>query len=138
MDVSWLRVSISVLQLLPGYSYLSQDLLGYVSIAGGYLVNCICGARLLVYRWCVAPQWWGAADAEIKSHLLRTQSSNVLPATLTARDFFLAYFYLSSPFIYIFFQNLSLFFLYWLWLAHGSCVGPQNKIGHHARGRFPC
>ena len=51
-----------------------------------------------------APQW-GAADAEIKVHLVRTQSLNVLPlkpgvgqyiamyATLTARDFFLAYFY---------------------------------------------
>ena len=51
----------------------------------------------------VSPQW-GAADAEIKSHLVRTQSLNVLPlkpgvsqyiaihATLAARDFFLAYF----------------------------------------------
>ena len=109
-----MRVSISVLQALPGYSYLSQDLLGYVSIAGGYLVNCICGARLLVYRWCVAPQWWGAADAEIKSHLLRIQSLKVLPlkpgvgqyiaidATLAVRDFFLAYFYPSGPFPCIF------------------------------------
>ena len=44
---------------------------------------------------------WGAADAEIEVHLMRTQSSNVLPlkpgvgqyvaihVTLTARDFFL-------------------------------------------------
>ena len=37
-----------------------------------------------------------------------------------------------------FFQNLSLFLLCWLWLAHGSCVGPQNKIGHSAGCRFPC
>ena len=37
-----------------------------------------------------------------------------------------------------FFQNLSWLFLYWLWLTHGSCVGPQKKIGHPARGRFPC
>ena len=27
-----------------------------------------------------------------------------------------------------FFQNLTRFFLCWLWLTHGSCVGPQNKI----------
>ena len=51
---------------------------------------------------------------KLKSHLLRTQSLNVLPlkpgvgqyiaihATLTARDFFLAYFYPSSPFTCIF------------------------------------
>ena len=37
-----------------------------------------------------------------------------------------------------FVQNLSRFFLCWLWLTHGSCVGPQNKIGHLAGGRFPC
>ena len=51
---------------------------------------------------------------KLKSHLVRTQSLNVLPlkpgvgqyiaihATLTARDFFLAYFYLSGPFTCIF------------------------------------
>ena len=51
---------------------------------------------------------------KLKSHLVRTQSLKVLPlkpgvgqyiaihATLTARDFFLAYFYPSGPFIYIF------------------------------------
>ena len=51
---------------------------------------------------------------KLKSHLLRTQSLSVLPlkpgvgqfvaihATLTARDFFLAYFYLSGPFTCIF------------------------------------
>ena len=72
---------------------------------------------------------------KLKSHLVRTQSLNVLPlkpgvdqyiaihATLTARDFFLAY----SP---AFFQNLSWFLLCWRGLTHGSCVGPQNKLGH--------
>ena len=62
----------------------------------------------------VASPQWGAADAELKSHLLRTQSLNVLPlkpvvgqyiaihATLTARDFFLANFYPAGPFICIF------------------------------------
>ena len=51
---------------------------------------------------------------KLKPHLVRTQSWNVLPlkpgvgqyiaihATLTARDFFLAYFYPSGPFTYIF------------------------------------
>ena len=51
---------------------------------------------------------------KLKSHLVRTQSLNVLPfkpgvgqyiamhATLTARDFFLAYFYTSGPFTCIF------------------------------------
>ena len=76
---------------------------------------------------------------KLKSHLVRTQSLNVLPlkprvgqyiaihATLTTRDFFFAYFYPSGPFICIFFQNLSRFLLCWLWLTHGSCVGPQKK-----------
>ena len=87
---------------------------------------------------------------KLNSHLVRTQSLNVLPwkpevgqyiamhATLTARDFFLAYFYPSGPFTCIFFQNLSRFLLCRLWLIHGSCVGPPNKIGHLAGCRFPC
>ena len=70
---------------------------------------------------------------------MKTQSLNVLPlkpgvgqyiaihATLTARDVFLAYFYSSGIHLH-FFQNLSLFILCWLWLTHGSCVGPQNTI----------
>ena len=87
---------------------------------------------------------------KLKSHLVRTQSLNVLPlkpgvsqyiaihATLTARDFFLAYFYTSGPFTCIFSKTSPDFFLCWLWLTHGSCVGPQNKIGHPAGCRFPC
>ena len=51
---------------------------------------------------------------KLKSNLVRTQSLNVLPlkpgvgqhiaihATLTARDFFLAYLYISGPFTCIF------------------------------------
>ena len=87
---------------------------------------------------------------KLRSHLVRTQSLNVLPlkprvgqciaihATLTANDFLLAYFYLSGPFTCIFFLNLSRCFLCWLWLKHGSCVGPKNKLGHPAGCRFPC
>ena len=87
---------------------------------------------------------------KLKSHLVRTQSLNVLPlkpgvgqniaihATLTARDFFLAYFYTSGPFTCIFSKTSPDFPLCWLWLTHGSCVGPQNKIGHPAGCRFLC
>ena len=87
---------------------------------------------------------------KLKSHLVRTQRLNVLPlkpgigqyiaerATLTARDFFLSYFYPSGPFTYIFSKISPDFSLCWLWLTHGSCVGPQNKIGHPAGCRFPC
>ena len=85
----------------------------------------------------------------LKSHLVRTQSLNVLPlkpgvgqhiaiyATLTARDFFLAYFHPSDPHLH-FFKNPFKFFLCWLWLTHGSCASPQNKIGHPVECRFPC
>ena len=87
---------------------------------------------------------------KLKSHLLRTQSSHVLPlkpgvgqyitihATLTARDFFRAYFYPFGPVTCICFQNLSRFFLALAVANTGSCVGPQNKIDHPAGCRFPC
>ena len=87
---------------------------------------------------------------KLKSHLVRTQSLHVLPlkpgvgqyiaihATLTARDFFLAYFYTSDPITCIFSKASPEFSLCWLWLAHGSCVGSQNKMGHPAGCRFPC
>ena len=87
---------------------------------------------------------------KLKSHLMRTQGLKVLPlkpevgqyiamhATLTTRDFFLANFYPSSPFTCIFFQNLSQVFLVLAVANTGSCVGPQNKIGHLAGCRFPC
>ena len=61
---------------------------------------------------------------KLKSHPVGTQSLNVLPlkpevgqyivmhATLTARDFVLAYFYPSGPFTYIFFPKpLPIFFV---------------------------
>ena len=69
----------------------------------------------------LTPQW-GAADEEIKVPSGENTELNVLPlkpgvgqyiaihATLTARDFFLAYFYTSSQFTCIFFQILSRFF----------------------------
>ena len=87
---------------------------------------------------------------KLKSHLMRTQNLKVLHwkpgvgqyitmhATFTARDFFLANFYHSDPFTFIFFQNLSKFFPLLAVANTGSCVGPQNKIGHPAGCRFPC
>ena len=99
---------------------------------------------------CGSPQW-GAADAEIKvpsgenTELKRSPckawSSQYIAihATLTARDFFLSCLFLHFRSIHLpFFQNLSRFFLCWLRLTHGSCVSPQNKIGHSAGCRFPC
>ena len=99
---------------------------------------------------CLEPRSGELRMQKLKSHLVRTQSLNVLPfkpgvgqyiaihATLTARDFFLAYFYTSSPFTCIFSKTSPDFSLCWLWLTHGSCVGPQNKLGQPAGCRFPC
>ena len=78
---------------------------------------------------------------KIKSHLVGTQSLNVLPlkpgvgqciaihTTLTARDFFLAYFYTSGPFTCIFSKTSPDF----------SCVGcGQNfKKGSPCRMQVP-
>ena len=83
-------------------------------------------------------------DAEIKVPPVRTQSLKpgvgqyiATHAMLTARDFFLAYFYPSGPFNCVFPKPLPIF-LCWLRLTRGSCVGPQNKIGHPVGGRFQC
>ena len=77
---------------------------------------------------------------KLKSQLLRTQSLKVFPlklgvgphiamhATLTVRDFFLAYFYPSGPFNSIFFPNPFPIFFPVLAVANtGSCVGPRVK-----------
>ena len=86
---------------------------------------------------------------KLESRLVRTQSLNVLPletggqyvailATLTARDFFLTYFYPSCPFTCIFSKSSPDFFHVLAVADTGSCVGLQNKIGHPAGCRFPC
>ena len=76
----------------------------------------------------VTPQW-GAADAEIKvppGENTELKRSPLKPRigqyiglhfTLTARDFFLAYFYPSGPFTCIFSKTSPNFFLCWLWLT---------------------
>ena len=75
---------------------------------------------------------------KLKSHLVRTQSLNILPlkpgvghsiaihATHNARDFFLAYFYPSGPFTCIFSKPLPIFPV--LAVTNTcSCVDLQNK-----------
>ena len=125
-----------------------------VNDVGGYHCVCAAGYYYKYFRvcqgMCVHTRSGELRTQKLKFHLVRTESLNVFPfkpevgqyiaihATLTARDFFLAYFYTSGPFTCIFFQNLSRLFLCWLWLAYGSCVGPHNEIGHPDRGRFPC
>ena len=103
----------------------------------------------IIFTGCL-PRSGELRTQKLKSHLLRTQSLHVLPlkpgvgqyitihATLTARDFFRAYFYPFGPVTCICFQNLSRFFLALAVAYTGSCVGPQNKIGHPAGCRFPC
>ena len=80
---------------------------------------------ILLSLLCICPRSGELRTQNLKSHLVRTQSLNVLPlkpgvgqhiaihATLTARNFFLAYVYPSSPFTCIFPKPLPIF----------SCVG---------------
>ena len=96
-----------------------------------------------------SPQW-GAAGTEIevpsgentklKRSPFKAWSRSVYSHTCYAYcQGFLSGLFLPVSSIYLhFFQNPSRFFLCWLWLTHGSCVGPQNKIGHPAGCRFPC
>ena len=87
---------------------------------------------------------------KLKFKLVRTQLKRspfkpgvgqyiAMHATLTARYLFLPRLFLPFWSIHLHsFQNLSRFFLCWLWLTHGVCVGPQNKLSHPAGCRFPC
>ena len=100
----------------------------------------------------VLPQW-GAADAEIKVPSGENTDLKRSPFKAWSRSVysytcyvyyqgFLPRFFLLFRSIHLhFFQNVSRFYLCWLWLIYGSCVGPQNffkKKGHPAGGRFPC
>ena len=91
------------------------------------------------------PLHWGAADAEIKvpsrenTELKRSPfkawSRSVCSHTCYAycQGFLPCLFLPFRSFHLHFFQNISRFLL-----THGSCVGPQNKLGHPAGCRFPC
>ena len=98
---------------------------------------------------CSFPEW-ELRMQKLKSRLVRTQSLKVLPlkprvgkyiaihATLTARDFFLAYFHPSFPFTCNFSKTSPNFFPVLAVANTGFCVGQQNKIGHPVGWRFPC
>ena len=96
-----------------------------------------------------APQW-GTADAEIKVPSGENTELKRYPFKAWSRSVYshTCYAYwqgflpcLLLPFRSIhlhFLRNPSRFLLCWLWLTHGSCVGPQNEIGHPAGCRFLC
>ena len=93
---------------------------------------------------------WGAADAEIKVPSGENTELKRSPFKAWSRSVyshacyadchgFLPNLFLPFRFIHLhFFKTSPNFFLCWLWLTHGSCVGPQNRIGHLAGCRFPC
>ena len=104
---TWVRTtSDSSLLSGPGHKHTSHS---QVRIALCFKISCRCSLVVLS-----KPRSGELRTQKLKSHLVRTQSLNVLPlkpgvgqyialhATLTARDFFLAYFYTSGPFTCIF------------------------------------
>ena len=111
------------LQLETGRCHTSFSLLTLFS-----LLRESCGrqGRELARFFFLVDLFWFPQTQKLKSHLVRTQSLNILPlkpgvgqyiaihATLTARDFFLAYFYPSGPFTCIFSKTSPDFFLCWL------------------------
>ena len=92
---------------------------------------------------CTPPRSGELRMQKLKSHLVRTQSLNVLPlkpwvgqyisinAMLTAKDTLPIH---SSAFC----PKPLQYFQCWLWLTHGSCADRQNKTGHPAGCRFLC
>ena len=118
------------------------------------LASIMCYIVLHDVQWMLyaMPRSGELRTQKLKSNLVRTQSSKVFPLKPGVGQYIyyshtcLAYCQgflpcLFLPFRYIhlhFFSNLSRFFLCWLWLTHGSCVGPQDKICHPTGCRFPC
>ena len=97
---------------------------------------------------CGSPQW-GAADAEIKvpsgenAELKRSPFKAWMRSVYSHTCYaycqeFLPYFYPSSSFTCIFSKTSPDFFPALAVANTGSCIGPQNKIGHPAGCRFPC
>ena len=109
----------------------------------------------LMYVWpsAVCVNWlpqWGAADAEIKVPSGENTKLKRSPFKVWSRSVyshtcyaycqeFLPRLFLPFRSIHLhFFQNLSQFFPVLAVANTGSCVGPQNKIGHPVGCRFPC
>ena len=95
------------------------------------------------------PPQWGAADAEIKVPSGENTELKCSPFKAWSRSVYshicCAYRQGFFPCIFLpfwsihlhFCQNLSRFLPCWLLMTHGSCVGPQNEIGHPVGCRFP-
>ena len=106
--------------------------------------------RKLAWSLSTVTLQWGAANAEIKvpsgentelkRSLFKVWSRSVYSHTCYAYcQEFLPRLFLPFRSIHLhFFQNLSLFFPVLAVANTGSCVGPQNKIGHPVGCRFPC
>ena len=132
----------------PG-SFSSPDRSGQVK-AHRTLVETVYQVYVVRYIFLPLPLQWGAADAEIevpsgentelKRSPFKAWSRSVYShACYTYFQGFLPCLFQHFRSIHLhFYRNLSRFFLCWLWLTQGSCVGPQNKIGHPAGCRFPC
>ena len=96
------------------------------------------------------PAQWVAADAEIKVPSGESTELKRSPFKTWSRSVYshICYAYCQGffPCLFLHFRSILLHFsktspdfsMCWLWLTHGSCVGPQNKIGHPVGGRFPC
>ena len=112
-----------------------------------------CPFEVILFAWVklhTVTLQWGAVVAEIKvpsgenTELKRSPfkawSGSVYSYTCYAYcQGFLPCLFLPFRSIHLhFFQNLPPFFLCWLRLTHGSCVGPQNKIGYPAGCMLPC
>ena len=104
-----------------------------------------CCAKRLDYR---LPQW-GAADAEIKVPSGENTELKRSPFKAWSRSVYshTCYAYCQGffPCLFLPFRSVHLHFFSktspdfsCIGLGHGSCVAPQNKIGHPAGCRFPC
>ena len=93
--------------------------------------------------------WWGAADAEIKVSSDETTELKRSPFKVWSRSVYSMLSLLPGIFSSListlpvhspafFPKPLPIFFPVLALANTGSCVGPQNKIGHPVGCRFPC
>ena len=117
-----------------------------VCVSTIYSYVCLC----IIFTHSDTTPQWGAADAEIKAPSGENTELKRSPFIAWSRSVYshTCYAYcqgvlpcLLLPFQSIhlhFFRNLSRFFPVLALANTGSCVGPQNEIGHPAGCRFPC
>ena len=115
----------------------------YVSMPGS--VRFLLCVLLSLFFQFLFPQW-GAADAEFEvpsgeNTELKRSPFKAWNTCYAYCQGFLSCLFLPFRSIYLrcfFFFYLCRYLLGWLWLTHGSCVGPQNKTDHPPGCRFPC